>query len=86
MSHRGVEIVLGRLATDDAIRQRFRQAPASALRELMAMGVELSPVELMALESLDPSAVHRFAQALDPRLQKAILAQARERSGDEDGA
>lgn len=73
MSHRGVEIVLGRLATDEALRRRFRLAPAAVLRELMAMGIELSPVELGTLESLDPSAVHRFAQALDPRLQKAML-------------
>jgi hypothetical protein len=73
MSHRGVEIVLGRLATDEALRKRFRQAPAVVLKELMALGIELSPVELGTLESLDPSAVHRFAQALDPRLQKASL-------------
>jgi hypothetical protein len=73
MSHRGVEIVLGRLATDEAMRRRFREAPATALRELLAMGLELSPVELAALESLDAAALHRFAQALDPRLQKATL-------------
>jgi hypothetical protein len=73
MSHRGVEIVLGRLATDEAIRHRFRQSPALALRELMALGLELSPVELAALEALDPSAIQRFAQALDARLQKAVL-------------
>jgi len=73
MSHRGVEIVLGRLATDEAMRRRFRHAPDEALRELMAMGLELSAVELAALTSLDPSAVHRFAQSLDPRLQKAML-------------
>jgi hypothetical protein len=73
MSHRGVEIVLGRLATDEAMRQRFHSSPAQALRELIAMGLELSSVELAALQSLDPSAVHRFAQALDPRLQKAVL-------------
>jgi hypothetical protein len=73
MSHRGVEIVLGRLATDGAMRRRFRQAPAHVLRELMALGIELSPVELAALASLDPSAVHSFATALDSRLQKAVL-------------
>jgi hypothetical protein len=73
MSHRGVEIVLGRLATDEALRKRFRQAPAVVLKELISLGIELSPVELGTLESLDPSAVHRFAQALDPRLQKAAL-------------
>ncbi len=73
MSHRGVEVVLGRLATDEAWRERFRRAPAAALRELIGSGLELSPVELAALESLEPSAVRRFAQALDPRLQKAVL-------------
>ena len=73
MSHRTVEIVLGRLATDEAMRRRFREAPAVALRELLAMGLELSTVELAALERLDPAEVQRFAQALDSRLQKAEL-------------
>jgi hypothetical protein len=73
MSHRGVEIVLGRLATDDAIRRRFQQSPAQALRELMALGLELSAVELAALEQLNPTAIHQLAEALDPRLQKAVL-------------
>ena len=73
MTHRGVEIVLGRLATDETIRQRFRQSPAQALREQVALGIELSTVEIAALESLDPGAVGHFAHALDPRLQKAVL-------------
>ena len=83
MSHRGVEIVLGRLATDEAARRRFMQAPGVALRELMALGLELSPVELAALEALDSSAIQRFAHALDARLQKAeLVAQGRVPSGD----
>jgi hypothetical protein len=73
MSQRGVEIVLGRLATDEALRERFRESPASVLRELIALGLELSPVERAALVALDGSALHRFASALDPRLQKAPL-------------
>jgi hypothetical protein len=64
---------LGRLATDEAMRRRFRQEPEQALRELIALGIELTLLELAALGSLDPSALHRFAQALDPRLQKAML-------------
>ena len=70
MSHRGVEIVLGRLATDEEMRRRFRSSPTQALRDLVAVGLELTAVELAALQSLDPSAVHRFARSLDPRLQK----------------
>jgi hypothetical protein len=73
MSHRGVEIVLGRLATDVVARRRFREAPRAALRELVAQGIELSPVEIAALESIDPDAVGGFARALDPRLRKAVL-------------
>jgi hypothetical protein len=37
------------------------------------VGIELSPVELAALEALDPRAIQRFAQAVDTRLQKAEL-------------
>ena len=73
MSQRGVEVVLGRLATDEAIRRRFVEAPGVALRELIALGIELTALEVAALESLDPTAVHHFARALDPRLQKAVL-------------
>lgn len=83
MSHRGVEIALGRLATDEALRRRFREGPAQALKELIALGLELSPVELAALESLDASAVQRFAQALDPRLQKAVLVPQMAEDGEE---
>lgn len=74
MSHRGVEVVLGRLATDEGMRRRFWQAPGQALAELIEAGLELSQVERLALEALDPAALHRFALALDPRLQKAQVA------------
>jgi len=86
MSHRGVEVVLGRLATDRAVRNRFRRAPAVTLRELVASGIELSPVEMAALGTLDPAAVQRFALALDPKIQKAVLATgSEEETGDAEG-
>lgn len=65
--------MLGRLATDDAVRRLFQESPVLALRDLMVLGIELSAVELAALQSLDPSAIHVFAQALDARLQRAVL-------------
>ena len=74
MSHRGVETVLGRLATDPGARRRFQSAPLETLRELIAQGLELSPVEIDALRNLDQGALERFARALDQRLQKAVLA------------
>jgi hypothetical protein len=74
MSHRGVEVVLGRLATDEALREKFLAAARRTLEELIGQGLELSAVERAALETLDRAELDRFAAALDPRLQKALLA------------
>jgi hypothetical protein len=73
MSHRVVEIVLGRLATDEKLRERFASGADGALQDLQAQGFELSPVERAALRALDPRILESFAAALDPRLQKAAL-------------
>ena len=77
--------MLGRLATDRAVRDRFHRAPSATLRELVASGIELSPVELAALATLDPAALQRFALALDPKIQKAVLATWSEETGDASG-
>jgi hypothetical protein len=34
------------------------------------MGVDLTPVEVMALSNVEPGLVARVAETLDPRLQK----------------
>jgi hypothetical protein len=73
MSHRGVEIVLGRLATDESLRSRFGAGTKGTLEELVAQGLDLSPLERAALEKLDLATLQRFAETLDPRLQKAAL-------------
>jgi len=73
MSQRGVEIVLGRLATDGAVRERFMDSPGRVLQELIAEGIELTRIEITALQALDKSALRRFAAAVDARLQRATL-------------
>ena len=70
MSQRYVERVLGRLATDPALRRRFAGDAADALRGLMAEGCDLTPVEIDALSSLDSRALDAFAAALDARLRR----------------
>jgi putative modified peptide len=70
MSQRSVERVLGRLVTDEAFRRRFSADPGAALAEAAGSGVELTPIELQSLASLDPRLLSRVADALDPRLQK----------------
>jgi hypothetical protein len=73
MSQRNVERVIGRLATDEAFRRQFTTDPRATLREVIAAGVELNDCELWALASIDRAALDRFADALDPRLQKSDL-------------
>ncbi len=73
MSQTCVESVIGRLATDEAFRRRFREDRTAVLDELVAAGVQLTPVERQALLDVDASAFERFAEELDPRIQKVCL-------------
>jgi len=51
------------------------------LQEVTAAGVELTDVEMRALAGLDARTVSRFADAIDPRLQK-ICCRAEETSDE----
>jgi hypothetical protein len=70
MSQRNVELVLGKLATDEDFRRRFAASPEAALADAVAAGLELTPVEQRALLDLEITACERFAACLDPRIQK----------------
>jgi hypothetical protein len=78
MSQKCVEIVIGRLATDEEARRRLRRSPERWLEELRAAGMQLTAVEAAALAGLDPAACERFARTIDPRLQRASLSQPRQ--------
>ena len=82
MSHRSVETIIGKLATDEGFRRRFLADPAAVLDELRGQGCELSPVEIGALSALDRAAITAFAEALDRRLQKVDLRTHLNRGGD----
>jgi hypothetical protein len=73
MSQRNVELVIGRLVTDEAFRRRFGDDPAGELRRLGEAGFELNPCELRVLSTLDVRVVARFARDIDPRIQKVDL-------------
>lgn len=70
MSQRSVEQVIGKLATDEGFRRRFEVNREVALTEVMANGLQLTPVERRALLDLNVNACERFAGCLDPRIQK----------------
>jgi hypothetical protein len=73
MTQKSVEVLIGRLATDEPLRRRFAANAREVLRLLEAEGFRFSPVEAGALVRLEPAALDHFATALDPRLQKASL-------------
>lgn len=70
MSQRGVERVIGSLATDEGLRRRFARDPQRALTELVAQGLELNECERDSLLSLDAAEIARFARTIDPRLRR----------------
>ena len=73
MSQASVERIVGRLVTDEDFRRDFHVDPERVVRGLADRGIELTRAEVAALVTLDPRTFDRFADHLDPRLQKASL-------------
>ena len=73
MSQKCVEMIFGRLATDEELRQEFRRDPQGTLDKLAACGVELTTAERDALLATNGALFERLAETIDPRLQKASL-------------
>lgn len=73
MAQRSVERVLGRLVTDEAFRRAFAENPVGTLAGYTDEGAELNHCEVQALCALDRDLLARFAEAIDPRLQKVDL-------------
>lgn len=73
MSHRNVEQVIGRLVTDEGFRRRFAEDAEATVQSLLDAGLELNPCEKRALLGIDPVRLGRFAEAIDPCIQKAEI-------------
>ena len=73
MTRRAIELVIGRLLTDEDFRETFRRDPHLAFGELLERGTHLTQAEIAALMSIDESLWERVAEQIDPRLQKASL-------------
>lgn len=71
MAQRIIEMLIGRLITDEQFRSEFLQDPENTLLALCDRGLELSRTEIAALVSTDPTVWGRTADVIDPRLQKA---------------
>ena len=73
MAQRVVEMLIGRLVTDEGFRSEFLGDPEVVLLDLRDRGLELSPTEISALVSTDRAVWTIAADGLDPRLQKSRL-------------
>jgi hypothetical protein len=70
---RSIEIVIGRLVTDEEFRAAFRRDPRATLRQAGEWGLALSAIEVAALLATEASLWDRIAIEVDSRLQKASL-------------
>jgi hypothetical protein len=73
VAQRIIEMLIGRLITDEQFRTDFLQNPERTLLDVCDRGMELSRTEIAALMNTDPTLWARTADAIDPRLQKASL-------------
>jgi hypothetical protein len=80
VTQKSVEILIGKLASDEDLRARFRRDRRAAIRSLQREGLELTTLEISSLIAAEAAAFDRLADALDPRLQKASLKPAGRRS------
>ena len=70
-----VEVLIGRLITDEQFRDEFLTDPERVLAALVDRGLDLSRTEMAAFLSTDREIWARVADAIDPRLQKVSLKQ-----------
>lgn len=70
MAQRSIEILIGRLITDEAFRSAFRKDAGTTLTGFIESGYDLTPLEITALRATPAGLWERVAEQIDPRLQK----------------
>ncbi|MQA30747.1 MAG: hypothetical protein GEU82_13075 [Luteitalea sp.] len=71
MSQRSVEILIGRLMTDEQFRDQFVGDRLQAIEGFLQSGYELTETEIAALRQTSTALWAEAAEQLDPRLRKA---------------
>ena len=71
MAHRSVEMLIGRLITDDVFREAFINDQAGTLHAFVRSGHDLTEVECAAVTSVGGEVWAQMAERFDPRLLKA---------------
>jgi hypothetical protein len=73
VAQRSIEILVGRLLTDETFRNAFLRNHSTVLEAFSEAGHELTSLEIAALMSTPKRLWNEFARQIDPRLQKANL-------------
>jgi hypothetical protein len=73
VTQRIIEVVIGRLITDEAFRASFLSNPQQTLAGLVERGMQLTHAEITALVATDSELWDHVADRVDPRLQKSDL-------------
>lgn len=73
MSQRTVELVIGRLLTDEELRLRFAHEPLATLAEFCERGFDLTRGEIDALLQIEATVWGQTAERIHPRLQRSSL-------------
>ena len=77
---RSIEVLIGRLITDEDFRRLFITDPRAALEAAADCGLSFSQSEIAALIATNRNLWDQVADQIDPRLQKASLRQDIERT------
>jgi hypothetical protein len=71
MAHRSVEVVIGRILTDEDVLERFTRDPERVLRSFAEQGLELTEVEIAGIAASAGCSWHSLAQTIDGRIRRA---------------
>jgi hypothetical protein len=77
VAQRSIEILVGRLLTDEAFRDGFLRNASTVLQAFSEAGHDLTSLEITAFMATPKRVWNEFAAQLDPRLQKANLGKGR---------
>jgi hypothetical protein len=73
MSQKTVQLLIGRIVTDEDLRLQFVRQPLETLTALREQGFELTPSEIEALVDTDRQLWNSTAERIHPRLQRCRL-------------
>jgi DNA-binding NarL/FixJ family response regulator len=72
MSQWGVQIVIGRLLTDEVFRRQFEQCRRECLASVCGHGIDLDRTEIAALVEADARVWTSMASQIDRRLRQSV--------------